>query len=155
MSSGGRSSVNIFVFFVFGALLVSACCCCGLLAFRFISADAVDRLSVASELEQVCIHTLTRAGANERVIKLLGAPVKKGGQMTLDFDGAKRGFVDYSCAVAGSKAEGELMIKARKVDKTWSYEAVRVEVGGESIDLMPVDTLTLVERRSGLSVRAR
>jgi threonine dehydratase len=44
-----------------------------------------------------------------------------------------------------AKAEGTLVIKARRVDKTWIYEAVHVDVGGESIDLMPVDSLELVE----------
>jgi hypothetical protein len=138
----------MFLIFVFGALLISACCCCcGWQVFHVLSANAMDRLSVASELKRVCMNPLAKAGEDERVIALLGAPIKDGGQMTMDFAEVKQGRADYSCAIVGPEAKGELVIKARKVDKTWSYEAVRVDVGDESIDLMPVDALTLVERR--------
>jgi hypothetical protein len=145
MSDEPKNNNNKFIIGAVIALVLVCCCCGGGGIFSAIGTGALTRFNARMKVEQVSMNPMAKARANDRVIALLGAPIREDARPDGDIDKINSGIADYSRHLIGAKAEGTLVIKARRVDKTWIYEAVHVDVGGESIDLMPVDSLELVE----------
>lgn len=144
MSDESKGRNNKIIIAVILAAIFS-CCCCGVGFFGAISTGAFTRFNARIKADLVGMNPLAKARADDRVIALLGAPITQEGAPQGELGTIADGVADYSRRLSGPKGVGTLVIKARKVHDTWIYEAVRVEVGEESIDLMPVTELKVEE----------
>lgn len=135
MSDGSKSNTTKIIIGVMLVLTLGACCCGGaLFGGTFLGVGAA-----MSQAEPV-IKPIMEANSNPRLIELLGKPMEKNGMpkgnINLQNDD---GVADYTYGIKGPKGEGTLVVKATKANGTWTYETARVEVGEESVDLLPLD----------------
>jgi hypothetical protein len=138
MSGDGSGNKKIVIGVLVALALCSACCCGGVAVFG-VGAGAAG-MQAMNSLEPV-MKPVAKASDNPQIIELLGAPIEKApmlksGNINLKNDD---GIADYSWGLKGPKGEGTLVVKATRTAGKWTYTTARVDVGEQSIDLMPMD----------------
>jgi hypothetical protein len=135
MSDGTKSNTTKIIIGVVVALVLGSCCC-GAAVFG----GGLFTVGAAMSQAEPVVKPMLKANENARVIELLGKPIEKNGMpkgnINLQND---NGVADYTYGIKGPKGEGTLVVKATKTSGSWSYEAARVDVGEESIDLLPMN----------------
>lgn len=75
-------------------------------------------------------YAFEQAKTNAEVVAILGEPIEKGDsvQFSFSFDTDENDKVDFTIPIEGSKAEGSIVVKAQKENKTWAYKKLYVEI---------------------------
>jgi hypothetical protein len=137
MSGDGSGNKQIIIGVLVALALCGACCCGGFAIFG--TAGVVGAGAAFAQAEPV-MKPMMKASQDTRVQELIGTPFEKSGvpmgNINLQNDD---GVADYRWGLKGPKGEGTLVVKANKLSGKWTYTTARIDVGDQSIDLMPMD----------------
>jgi len=131
-SRSSGKSVSMIVILVVALLVGIPLCTCGgcFVAIYF----GVSGIIKGSEPFQ---EGMARAGQNAEVIEGLGEPLSAGmllqGNIELDNDS---GHCDLSIPISGPRGSGTLRVRGTRAGGRWTYQEMRVEMEGRSINLL-------------------
>jgi len=87
-------------------------------------------------------YAYTKAVENEKVIALLGEPIETNGMGSTSYNNTNGlSSAELTIPIKGPNDEGNIVVKAEKINDEWAYNQLYVKIDGEtgSINLLEIE----------------